>query len=504
MEIGTFVVEAGPEELFGRIVREPLEVLARDHLTAPVTILVDALDESLAYTGRVTIAELVAQAGELPEAVRFIVTCRPRSELMRSLQRRSPRQYTLSPRPPDDGGPPEAYARVLRDVQDHVERVVRDEGRALSGRLAAGLALGRFVAAIRDGSEGNFLYVRYLLQMMAARAGPITLESLAAVPAGLDDIYLEFVQRLVPAGSWPGEYGRVLGVLAVGQAPLSEDQIAGITGFPSAATRGVLRAMREVLDADESQPASQRVYSLYHRSLADFLLDRDRAEEYWLDEVSMHRLVTAHYWAYRANGWRAVDDYGMRYLATHLLAAEEIARLQSLADEDWIRMRYERGRYSYDGVLTDAELAWSAAEQANRDQIADGNEPAYVAQDVRWALVVSSIGSFTAAIPADLLGALVRRGEWTPLQGLVCARRVPEGEPRATTLAHLAARLPEPLRADAFAEAVAAAGQIGHVAGDVLGIEADVAPGADADIRQQATTVEPGGSITGFKGSIGR
>jgi hypothetical protein len=45
---------------------------------------------------------------------------------------------------------------------------------------------------------------------------------------------------------------------------------------------------------------------------------------------------------------------------------------------------------------------------------------------------------------------------------------------------------------------------LGHVGGDVLGIEADVAPGADADIRQQATTVEPGGSITGFKGNIGR
>jgi len=461
-EIGTLVVTASPEDLFDRIVREPLEVLARDQLNDPVTVLVDALDESLAYTGNITIADLVTQAEDLPDAVRFIVTCRPKSELMRNLQLRSPQQYTLSPRLTQTDGPPDAYARVLRDVQDHVERVMRDEAPALSDRLAANLAPQHFVAMIRDNSEGNFLYVRYVLQMMLDRQEPITPESLAAAPAGLDAIYLEFVQRLVPAGvqAWHSEYGKVLGVLAVGQVPLTEDQIANFTALPPTATRVALRKMRELLEADESRPASQRVYSLYHRSLADFLLDRDRAEEYWLDDVSMHQLVTAYYWASRTAGWRTCDEYGMRYLATHLFAGREIARLQSLVDEDWIRMRYERGRYSYDGVLDDVELAWRAAEQSNRIQIANGAPATYVAQDVRWALTISSIGSLAAGIPADLLGVLVRRGEWSPLQGLAYARRVPEGEPRSKTLASLAAQLPEPLRSDVFAESIAAARQI--------------------------------------------
>ena len=217
-----------------------------------------------------------------------------------------------------------------------------------------------------------------------------------------------------PPRAWQGEYGRVLGVLAIAQAPLPEDQIAAITVLSPVVTRSALLQMREVLETDEKPTASQREYSLYHRSLADFLLDRDRAEEYWLDEVSLHRLVTAHYWACRADGWRTCDEYGMRYLATHLLAGHEIARLQSLPDKDWIRMRSERGHYSYDGVLGDVELAWRAAEQADQDQIADGKQAAYVAQDVRWALIVSSIGSLAAGIPADLLGALVRRANGPP------------------------------------------------------------------------------------------
>ena len=42
------------------------------------------------------------------------------------------------------------------------------------------------------------------------------------------------------------------------------------------------------------------------------------------------------------------------------------------------------------------------------------------------------------------------------------------------------------------------------MAGDVPGAEADVAPGTSADVHQQATTVQPGGSVTGFKGNTGR
>ena len=110
VEIETLVVNAGPEDLFDRIVRTPLEALARDQLTAPVTILVDALDESLASQEAPRSPNSWPTPRDLPEAVRFIVTCRPRSELIRSLQRRSRRQYTLSPRRADTAGPPNEYA----------------------------------------------------------------------------------------------------------------------------------------------------------------------------------------------------------------------------------------------------------------------------------------------------------------------------------------------------------------------------------------------------------
>jgi hypothetical protein len=45
---------------------------------------------------------------------------------------------------------------------------------------------------------------------------------------------------------------------------------------------------------------------------------------------------------------------------------------------------------------------------------------------------------------------------------------------------------------------------LGQVGGAVLGVEADVGPGVGVEVHQHATTVEPGGSVTGFKGKVGR
>src|SRR5262249_32783859 len=65
-----------PEDAFNRLVREPLEVLAR-HATQDVVILVDGVDEALAYGGDVGIVSLIAQASELPKGIRFLLTSRP-------------------------------------------------------------------------------------------------------------------------------------------------------------------------------------------------------------------------------------------------------------------------------------------------------------------------------------------------------------------------------------------------------------------------------------------
>jgi hypothetical protein len=183
-------------------------------------ILIDALDESLTYTGQITIADLVAQADNLSPDVRFIVTCRPENDLLRTLRGRSARELTLSPGRDDPTGAP---VRVLHDVQEYLEQVLSEK----KPTLESDLSLPELVTTIRNQSEGNFLYVRHLLRALTTRPEPITHTSLEQLPTGLDQVYLEFLQRLVgkDLDTWHRGHDKVLGVIAVGQVPLTEDLI---------------------------------------------------------------------------------------------------------------------------------------------------------------------------------------------------------------------------------------------------------------------------------------
>lgn len=460
-EIGTLVITATPaEDVFDRLVREPLEALSRvpTDTGAPeqIVILVDALDEALTYSGKVTIADLVAQTDNLPANVRFVLTGRPSNELLRSLRRRNPVEVTLSPGRSASGD-------VLHDVQDYLAGIVDAGESPLRERLD--LPVEEFVATVRDRSEGNFLYVRHLL---LALSGRITAESLAAAPTGLDQIYLEFLQRLSgnDLDTWHAKYGKVLGILAVAQVPLTELRIADFTGLPFDDLRPVLARIRQLLETEGAE--DDRTYALYHRSFGEFLVSRPRAEDYWVNHVSMHQRIARYYLDNFSSDWQraaaSLDPrtvvrmrYGLRNLATHLYQAGLDVELQKLINEDWIKARHRRRNYSYDGVVNDIEVAWRAVGEQNRRALAEGTAP-WVGQEIRWALCVSSIASLVRDIPPDVLAALVGSNLWSVDQGLAYARRTPAGEHRSKALAGLAPHLPNP--AAAYQEAMAAADQI--------------------------------------------
>ena len=382
---------------------------------------------------------------------------------MRSLQRRSPQQYTLSPRRADTDGPPDAYALVLRDVQDHVRANDARRTPALSDRFAANLAPEQFVATIRDKSEGNFLYVRYLLQMMLDRQRPITLESLAAVPAGLDDIYLEFVQRLVPSGAqvWHSEYGKVLGVLAVGQVPLTEDQIANFTALSPTAARVALQNMRELLETNESRQASQREYSLYHPAPS-----RISCSTATVPRSTGSTTCRCTNWSPPTTGPPARSAGGHATTTAcatwrPICAGRETARLQSLVDEDWIRRRYVRGPYATTASST--TLNWPGKP---RSRPIESRSPTAIGPRMsRRTFGGRSLSPASAASPPVSRPTCSARScaeggcgppskDW-PTRG--ACRRGSHAARRSPASRH---SCPKPLRTEAFAESTAAARQI--------------------------------------------
>ena len=69
---------------FSHAVLEPLKALDEHSLSGPFVIVVDSLDEAIQHAGRETIVSLLANAGDLPRYVRWIVTSRPDGAVLRT------------------------------------------------------------------------------------------------------------------------------------------------------------------------------------------------------------------------------------------------------------------------------------------------------------------------------------------------------------------------------------------------------------------------------------
>jgi hypothetical protein len=338
-----------PEDAFILVVREPLEAIFHDGHNEQVVILVDALDEARSYSGDLNIVSLLAQAENLPAGVRFIITSRPEQEMLRPLRRAGQERRLTSK---------ESLDRNLGDVSLYV-RDALNERRQLTDKLAPGLALEDFVAAISDKSEGNFLYVHNLLQMLEEQSAQISHQALEEWPVGLDDIYLDFLGRLKDVDKvWSEQYKPVLGTLGVAQQALSEKQLSDFVGIKREQVREALNSLGQLLEVDETLPATRRAYVIYHLSFADFLLNEDRAERYWCEEKEQHKRIADFYSKGFRNNWQGIDAYGLNYLATHLYESGNHEQLQCLISKPWMDARYAGGGYIYKGFLDDVNLAW--------------------------------------------------------------------------------------------------------------------------------------------------
>jgi hypothetical protein len=420
------------EDAFIRLVREPLEVLSRKAPFERVVILVDALDEALLYSGQFSIVSLLAHADSLPTGVRFILTSRPMHEVLRPLRRFSPepREQSLTTG--------KELPRSLDDVERHVQHWLTEDSQ-LASRLPRGVSQDGFARAVRQKSDGNFLYVNYLLQMLRAQQAVISRDYLDKLPVGLDGIYVEFLERLVGDDdeAWQEKYAPIIGTLAVARQGLTEEQLAQFLSIGKPQVRHSLKALRQLLEVDDSLPASERAYTIYHHSLADFLLDEDRAEEYWCEAKEQHKRVIEFYLTKASEEWQGdwskCDRYGLRHLVDHMqtrLALDRISDEQQQQVEELyavvLSKEFREAKYRAlgDAIATLADLLTVLEIALARDDLVKALESAGVYRDTTRSRGVTGT-IFEAVEQDDLKRALqqaahyrassVTRGDWAQI-----------------------------------------------------------------------------------------
>lgn len=438
--------------------KQALDIVLRQALAAlpnppkePVSILIDSLDEAVTYSNENNLVTLLSSVDDLPSWVRFILTSRPdKQRVLSYFETLKPYYYHLN----------ELSEKNKKDIHDYVDgRVVSELIQAQIQRFQ--VQSKALINQITELSQGNFLYTKVLLDDIELGGQPI--DNLAALPKSLNELYHNFLLRL--KAEWEGKYQPIFGILTVTKAPVTEEELANLLSEQLNETElgQRLRVVQQFLDVVQNDYA-ENTYTLFHQSLQDYLTDKEKSGVFHCSPKDGHRRIIEYCWQYHPRDWRECDRYGLRYLAIHLVdmaalekppikARKYIERLHELLATEvdgrnaWFDAKDRIGDTA--GFLADIALAWTKAEEKFEQ------EPEVMfGLQYRYDLMTSCINSLAGNIPSTLLIALVEKGLWTPEQGRVYARLIPNLKQRAVTLKELALRVSQPYRDQMLGEAL--------------------------------------------------
>jgi len=204
----------------------------------------------------------------------------------------------------------------------------------------------------------------------------------------------------------------------------------------------------------DDQKQTYRLHDLMHDA-AKLLLTGDsspnKAEELpglGLSLTAAHSMLLDCYRSKTQQGlWHTLPDDGYIHanLSWHFEQASRTQELHQLLMEETAQGRngwYETcDRLGQTGnFVTDIARAWRLAEKMFEE-----NPSKSIALQCRYALITTSLNSLAKNIPASLMAALVKKGLWTPAQGLAYAQQAKESRQRAEGLSALAPHLSKPL-----------------------------------------------------------
>ena len=332
-----------PIGAFDQAVLAPLEAMPPP--AGPLLLVVDALDEALEHrpsndkAARVTIVSLLGQrAQRFPRWLRLLATARPLPAVQQPLRQ----AFSLHSLNAEE-------ARNLADLEAYAE--ARCQQPPLASLLAAaGLGASEVAIRLRTLSGGKFLYTAFVLNDLASEALPLCDRAdLEALPAGMDDFYLQAFERRFPSEQVYDQVRELLALHCVQRDPLSRRELAAILNWPEARLLSQQQQLHDLLRLRRNDPAygpKEFLASFNHPSLSRWLTATDehsgypRAGRFCIDpeaaEAAIRRWALAELEAQRAHTW----PYLVRHLASHLSQAERPALLAGLLGQfAWLEAR---------------------------------------------------------------------------------------------------------------------------------------------------------------------
>jgi hypothetical protein len=235
-----------------------LSEAAADPENHPVVLAIDALDE-VDRLGMAAAVNTLYLPFSLPEGAYVVATTRPLEDLRLSASE----MRVLDLEADSEGN--------LQDITAYIEAYVERE--RMRARLAAwGVSAEQFVAALRTKSQGNFMYLYYVLP--AIEDGRFVKGTLDELPEGLMAYYRRHWRQMREGNedAFDRVYEPIVCILGVAQEPVTIEQIANWTKLERGQVKESLRLWREFLE--EEKVEEERRYRIYHASFQDFLKEQ--------------------------------------------------------------------------------------------------------------------------------------------------------------------------------------------------------------------------------------
>ncbi len=233
-----------------------LQEAAADPRRRPVVLLVDALDEAERDNLAVR-TNVLYLPHSLPEGAYMVVTTRPLDDLRVDVDRRQ--ELFLEPNSSGNQA----------DIRTYIESFLSQE-HALQDRLGGwGVSPSTFIQKLIHKSQGNFIYLRFVLPAIAA--GKFMRGTIDELPQGLQNYYKGHWRQMQAAvgADFSSIYSPVVCVLAVAREPVSVHQIARWVNLSPSKVQDAVRRWREFLEEEPS--GGETRYRVYHTSFKDFL-----------------------------------------------------------------------------------------------------------------------------------------------------------------------------------------------------------------------------------------
>jgi hypothetical protein len=178
-----------------------------------------------------------------------------------------------------------------KDVADYVRRFIAEHSADLGSQLAeAGLDVDEFVERVTVASEGNFMYLVYVLRDLASRRLSLDPDrAVAGLPKGLTGYYRQHWGKMRDSDNtlFVTRQRPVLCFLAISLEPVTLMQLVEWTRLEPGDVSQVLSDWREFLNHDDSAPEH---YRMYHRSFAEFL-DKQENLRWYHDKLASAALA---------------------------------------------------------------------------------------------------------------------------------------------------------------------------------------------------------------------